>query len=69
MWHGHLGIFLCQGVQDRGPEHLNPLNPKSGQHQFSPNDITTPSKEKIMGINIMITKEGKCFHLLSNNPK
>ena len=38
MWQGHLTIFLCQGGQDGGPEHLNPVNPKSGQHQFSSNN-------------------------------
>ena len=36
---------------------LNPLSPNSDQHQFSPNDIHTLSRDKVMTINKMITKE------------
>ena len=36
------------------------------QYQFFPNDIHTLSREKIMGINRLITK-WKCFDLLSNS--
>ena len=34
-----------------------PLSPYSDQHQFSPNDIHTLSRDKVMRINKMITKE------------
>ena len=47
MWQGHLRIFLRQGGQDGGPEHLNPLNPKSGQHPFSSNNIKYINMRKI----------------------
>ena len=36
---------------------FNPLSPNSDQHQFSPNNIHTLSKNKVMRINEMITKE------------
>ena len=45
---------------------LNPLSPNSDQHQFSPNDIHTMSREKSRRINKMITKR-KIFDLLSNS--
>ena len=39
------------------PEGINPLSPNSDQHQFSPNNIHTLSREKVMRIAKMITKE------------
>ena len=36
---------------------LNPLSPYSDQNQFSPNDIHTLAREKVMRIKEMITKE------------
>jgi len=36
---------------------VNPLSPNSDQHQFSPNNIHTLSREKVMRIAKMITKE------------
>ena len=36
---------------------VNPLSPNGDQHQFSPENIHTLSKEKVMRINNMITKE------------
>ena len=39
------------------PEGINPLSPNRDQHQFSPNNIHTLSREKVMRIAKMITKE------------
>ena len=36
-------------------KNINPLGPKSDQHQFSPNNINTQSKEKVMRIDEIIT--------------
>ena len=36
---------------------INPLSSNRDQHQFSPNDIHTLSRDKAMRINKMITKE------------
>ena len=36
-----------------------PLSPKSDQHQFSPNNIHTKPREKIVRINKMITSGKK----------
>jgi len=36
---------------------LNPLSPSSDQHQFSPNDIHTLSRDWLMRINKMVTKD------------
>ena len=36
---------------------LNPLSPNSDQHQFSPDNIRTLSRDTVMRINKMITKE------------
>ena len=36
---------------------INPLSPKSDQHQFSPKDIHTMAREKVMRVFKMITKE------------
>ena len=41
-------LYMCLGV--------NPLSPKSDQHQTSPRNINTSSGEKVMRINKMITK-------------
>ena len=38
-------------------EYLNPLSPNSDQHQFSPNNIHTLSRDKVMRINKMIIIE------------
>ena len=35
---------------------VNPLGPKSDQHQFSPNNISRSSKIKVMGITKLMTK-------------
>ena len=35
---------------------VNPLGPKSDQHQFSPNNISRSSKVKVMRITKLITK-------------
>ena len=37
--------------------HVNPLSPNSDQHQFSPNNIYTMSRDNVMRINKMITLE------------
>ena len=36
---------------------INPLSPNGDQHQFSPNNIHMLSREMVMRINQMITKE------------
>ena len=36
---------------------INPLSPKGDQHQFSPNNIHTMSRDKVMRINKMIAKK------------
>ena len=36
--------------------NINPLSPNGDKHQFSPKNIHTLSKEKVMRINKMITK-------------
>ena len=45
------------------------LNPKSGQHQFSPKNTYSLSREKVMGIYQMVTKKNPLiFHqILSTN--
>ena len=50
----------------RLPE-VNLASPDSYQHQFSPNNIHMLSREMIMRVNKMITKEKKCFDLLFNS--
>ena len=37
--------------------HINPLSPNGDQHQFSPNNLHTLSRDKVMRINEIITKE------------
>ena len=36
---------------------INPLSPNGHQHQFSPNNIRNLSRDKVMRIYEMITKE------------
>ena len=36
---------------------FNPLSPNSDEHQFSPSNIHTLSKDKVMRINKMIIKD------------
>ena len=36
---------------------FNPFSPNSDQHQFSPKDIHTLAREKVMRVYKMITKE------------
>ena len=38
--------------------YVNPLNPKSDQHQISPYNITSESDIKVMRIKEMVAKEG-----------
>ena len=47
--------------------YFNPLSPNGDQRQFSPNNIHTSPREKVMRIKKMITKK-KCLDLLSNSP-
>ena len=37
--------------------NIKPLSSKSDQNQFSPNNINTSSREKVLRISKMITKE------------
>ena len=37
--------------------HINPLSPNGDQHQFSPNNIHTLSRDTVMRINEIITTE------------
>ena len=37
-------------------ESINPLGPKSVQHQFSPNNISRSTRVKVMRITKLITK-------------
>ena len=43
-------------VPKQPSKSINPLSPKSDQHQFSPNKIHTLSREMVKRINQMITK-------------
>ena len=44
--------------QDKQKAYIsNPLSAKSDQQQFSPNNVHTLSRDKVMRINQMITKE------------
>ena len=49
---------------------INPLSPNGDQHQFSPKNIHTLSRDKVMRIYEMITK-GKnaliCYQMLPTN--
>ena len=42
---------------DDNNRELNPLSPNSDQHQFSPDDIHTLSRDYVMRIDKMIAKE------------
>ena len=42
---------------DHNNRKLNPLSPSSNQHQFSPNDIHTLSRDYVTRIDKMIAKE------------
>ena len=42
--------------QRKKARHLSPLCPKSDQHQFSPNNISSSSRVKVMRISKMFTK-------------
>ena len=41
----------------QGKMRINPLSPYGDQHQFSPKDIHTLSRDQVMRIDKMITKE------------
>ena len=45
--------YLC--LIKQGLTSLSPLSPKSDQHQFSPNNINTQLREKVMRIDEIIT--------------
>ena len=60
------GVLISHWLQI-GESAIKPLSPNSDQQQFSPNDIHTLSMDKFMRTNKMITKEKKCFDLLSNS--
>ena len=47
---------LEQATKSKGKD-INPSFPKIDQHQFSPNDIHTLSRDKVMRINKMITTQ------------
>ena len=54
-------------VPKQPSKSINPLSPKSDQHQFSPNNIHTLSREMVKRIiNQMITN-GKMLDLLLNS--
>ena len=63
------GLYYCYGalkVLQSLEASFNPLGANSEQQQFSPNNIHTLSRDKVMRINKMITKE-KSYDLLSNS--
>ena len=43
---------------------FNPLRPESDQHQLSPNNMHTSSRQNVMRINKMITGEKNDKHIL-----
>ena len=49
-----------QEEASRAKEALVKKFPESNQHQFSPNRVNTPSREKVVRIGKMITKEKMC---------
>ena len=57
-----LGIIILVAMKEKRlpftvkTNQLNPLNPNGEQHQFSPNNIHTLSRDKVMRINETITK-------------
>ena len=50
-------ITLLAWRQEKLNRDLNPSSPNDDQHQFSPNDIHTLSRDKVMRIIKIITKE------------
>ena len=46
---------MLSGLIERQVCHLDPLSHNSDQHQFSPNNIHTVSRDQVMRINKMIT--------------
>ena len=63
------GLYYCYGalkVLQSLEASFNPLGANTEQQQFSPNNIHTLSRDKVMRINKMITKE-KSYDLLSNS--
>ena len=50
-------LVIVLEVRNESELVSNPLSPDGDQHQFSPNDIRTLSRDKVMRINEMITKE------------
>ena len=49
------GIFFIKRIQGKCIEIcINPLSPNGNQHQFSPNDIHTLSRDYVIRINEMI---------------
>ena len=55
-YSGSLLLFLLiTGWDIRISARLSPLSPNGDQHQFSPNDIHTLSRDYVMRINKMIT--------------
>ena len=47
---------------------INPLSPRSDQHQIAPHDINTQSREKVVRILIKCAPKRNCFDLLTNSP-
>ena len=58
---GFRSIGSCKGLSKHyiGVHHVmfNPLSPNSDQHQFSPDSIRTLSRDAVMRIDKMITKD------------
>ena len=48
--------FMYLAFKVEGDGHLNPFSPKSDQHQFSPNNINTSSKERLGELTKMMNK-------------
>ena len=64
VWHfASRPILLVKDNRKVQAEEINPSSPKSDQHQFSPNNVNTLSKETVMRFDKMITS-GKCIDLL-----
>ena len=49
-------------------KQFDPVSPKSDQHQFSPNNINTQSKEMVMRINKMITTGKMLWSFIKFSP-
>ena len=48
--------FMYLAFKVGGDGHLNSFSPKSDQHQFSPNNIKTSSKERLGDVTKMMNK-------------